>query len=194
MDSFKDYINEDADDNIEHVMTLLEYMIILESGENLLNEGRMDSVKSTLSGIAKRLGISGHGNKNLLSVMSSVGKNARSALVYAMQAFAGDEKAKEKLKSLRGSKEVRAELGDLILRLDALTMHFLTGPIHMMDAITGFDLAEKIREAATGETHHIDNAIQTIEKAGSKLQRDKTSKVRKSLNLIKKVFGRTTKR
>ena len=194
MDSFKDYINEDADDNIEHVMTLLEYMIILESGENLLNEGRMDSVKSTLSGIAKKLGISGHGNRNLLSVMSSVGKNARSALVYAMKAFAGDEKAKEKLKALRGSKEVRAELGDLILRLDALTMHFLTGPIHMMDAITGFDLAEKIREAATGETHHIDNAIQTIEKAGSKLQRDKTSKVRKSLNLIKKVFGRKTTR
>lgn len=190
MDSFKDYINEDVEDNIEHVMTLLEYMIILESGENLLNEGRMDSVKTTISNISKKLGVTGHGKKSLLAVLSSVGKNARSALLLSIQAFAGDESAKEKLKALRGSKEVRAELGDLILRLDALTMHLLTGPIHMMDAITGFDLAEKVREAATGESHHVDNAIKTIEKAGSKLQRDKTSKVRKSLNLIKKVFGR----
>ena len=42
------------------------------------------------------------------------------------------------------------ELQDYILKLDMATMHIVTGPIHFIDAVTGWDLMANLKHAAEG--------------------------------------------
>jgi len=60
----------------------------------------------------------------------------------------------------------------------------------MIDAIAGFDIAEKIREKAVGGGERLKDAVDLIQKSAKNLGNPSTArKVKKSLNTIKKVFS-----
>ena len=142
-----------------------------------------------LTVIAKKMGISGESKKTLLGLLSNIGKKAALTLVYAIQASAGNESAKEKLKEIVKDRQIYSELSDLVIRLDVLTLHMISGPIHMIDALTGWDIADKIREQALGVTNKINTAIDTISSSAQKhLNTDKSKRVQKKINQIKNLF------
>jgi hypothetical protein len=59
----------------------------------------------------------------------------------------------------------------------------------MIDALTGWDIADKIREQALGVTNKINTAIDTISSSAQKhLNTDKSKRVQKKINQIKNLF------
>jgi hypothetical protein len=192
MKSFKDYNKvDDTTSRQQDIQNVLEYLMILDAGEDdiLLSENKLEGIRSTFTSLAKKMGISGESKKTLLGLLSTIGKKAALTLVYAIQASAGSESAKEKLKEIVKDRQIYSELSDLVIRLDVLTLHMISGPIHMIDALTGWDIADKIREQALGVTNKINTAIDTISSSAQKhLNTDKSKRVQKKINQIKNLF------
>ncbi len=74
-----------------------------------------------------------------------------------------DTKGIEKL-----SKEFNKEMFlDFLYKLDLVTMHFITGPLHFIDGITGWGLEVKIKELATDADKLVSkmkNALEVVKK------------------------------
>ena len=174
----------------EDVATVLEYMLILDAGnEVVLSEEKAENIKALAGNVSKKLGFASSGRKNLISLLSSISKNAALAVVYAIQAQAGREGAREKLESVLKTSNIKAELVDLVIRADVLTLHLISGPIHIIDAITGFEIAEKIREKAEIGSEKLKDAVELIQRSSKKLPVPKTRRLQKSIKTIKRVFN-----
>ena len=69
------------------------------------------------------------------------GKHIGKVIWYAMKAAVGNEEDKQKLiRIIKETKISSSQLIDFLLKLDMLTLHAITGPIHMIDAVTGWHL------------------------------------------------------
>ena len=110
-------------------------------------------------------------------------------MVYAIQAQAGREGAREKLESVLKTSNIKSELIDLVIRADVLTLHMISGPIHIIDAITGFEIADKIREKAEIGSEKIKDAVELIQRSSKKLPNPKTRRLEKSIRIIRRVFN-----
>lgn len=174
----------------EDIITILEFVMILEEGSELvLSEARADDLKTLVANVTQKLGFASSGRKNLLSLLTSISKNAALAVIYAIQTQANREGAKEKLQNILKTSNVKAELVDLVIRADVLTLHLISGPIHIIDAITGYEIAEKIRNKAQIGAGRIKTAVDLIQKSARALIDNKKSRrVKKSLDIIKKAF------
>ena len=174
----------------EDIITILEFVMILEEGSELvLSEARADDLKTLVTNVTQKLGFASSGRKNLLSLLTSISKNAALAVIYAIQTQANREGAKEKLQNILKTSNVKAELVDLVIRADVLTLHLISGPIHIIDAITGYEIAEKIRNKAQIGAGRIKIAVDLIQKSARALIDNKKSRrVKKSLDIIKKAF------
>ena len=83
----------------------------------------------------------------------------------------------------------KSELIDLVIRADVLTLHMISGPIHIIDAITGFEIADKIREKAEIGSEKIKDAVELIQRSSKKLPNPKTRRLEKSIRIIRRVFN-----
>ena len=54
---------------------------------------------------------------------------------------------KEKIKEVMG-RVTKGKMLDFFMKIDVLTLHLLSAPLHMLDAVTGWDLHASIRNAA----------------------------------------------
>jgi hypothetical protein len=188
MQSLKEHIY--ITERKEAIASLLEFIVFMEEGESLiLSEARGESVKAGLSKVASKLGIAAHGRKNLLKLIASVGKNTGLALVYSIRAHSGNSEAKDKLTTILKTANIKSELTDLILRLDVLTLHLLTGPIHIIDALTGWHIGADLQQKAKTPNTHIKTALDTIVNAATKIKDKPRRTLNKSIEKIKKIFA-----
>ncbi len=71
-----------------------------------------------------------------------------------------DKKGIEKL-----AKEYNKEMFlDFLMKLDLVTMHFITGPLHFIDGITGWELGVKINDLSTSADKLISKMKNALEK------------------------------
>ena len=188
MQSLKEhiYITEQK----EAIASLLEFIVFMEDGESLiLSETKGENVKAGLTKVVGKLGISAHGRKNLLKLITSVGKNTGLALVYAVRSHMGQEGSKEKLENILKTANIKSELMDLMLRLDTLTLHLLTGPLHIIDAITGWHLGADMQQKAKTPNTHVKSALDTIAKAANAIKDKPRKTLNRSIEKIKKIFA-----
>ena len=182
--------NETEYDSSEDVITILEFMMIVDSGDMLLAEERGESVKNLFAKVSSKLGFAAKNKKNLLGLLGSIGQTGAKAILYSIQATAGNEGAKEKLAQVLKNSNAKSEIIDFVIRADVLTLHLISTPIHMIDAIAGFDIAEKIREKAVGGGERLKDAVDLIQKSAKNLGNPSTArKVKKSLNTINRAFS-----
>jgi len=188
MQSLKEHIY--ITERKEAIASLLEFIVFMEEGESLiLSEARGESVKAGISKVASKLGIAAHGRKNLLKLIASVGKNTGLALVYSIRAHGGNSEAKDKLATILKTANIKSELTDLILRLDALTLHLLTGPIHIIDALTGWHIGADLQQKTKTPNTHIKTALDTIIKASNAIKDKPRRTLNRSIEKIKKIFA-----
>lgn len=177
-------------DSREDAITILEFMMIVDSDDMLLSEERGESVKALFAKVSNKLGFASNNKKNLIGLLRSIGKTGALSILYAIQAQAGNEGAKEKLTQVLKKSNAKSEIIDFVIRADVLTLHLISTPIHMIDAIAGFDIADKIREKAVGGGERLKDAVELIQTSAKNLGNPSTTrKVKKSLNTIKKVFS-----
>jgi hypothetical protein len=124
---FEDYLQLQEDTN-----SLLEFLYFID---NPLNEG-IEKYEKDINTVLSKIGLKAHKSKGLIAILKDMGKNMGMLVYHMIKAYNGNEISKEKVKEL--SKTIKKEdFMNLLLRLDMLTLHMLSGPIHMFDALTG---------------------------------------------------------
>lgn len=155
-----------------------------------INEGFMDSVSSMVNkmrGIAKSADI--EVEKGLLSYMKDVGVGGSQMLYHAFNAFYNkNEESKTKIKEL--SQGVKKEhLIDVLMKLDVLTLHLITGPLHMIEAVTGWNILSHIKAKVEPVEKQAKQAIHSLENLGKSLDSKLKAQVQTYANAIRRVFG-----
>ena len=169
----EDELNEQLNDAI---MTIL---LIRESDSNelyeafdqdcdIINEGLMDVLNMDIKTIASNLNkvlSKGAGkvgikrtNKGLISYIMSAGKGVGKMILAGIK---GDkETVKQLIKSVK-----KEDIIDFLLKMDTLTLHMFGGPIHTIDAITGWNIGANLKRIVSGKTGaiaKIKNAMSSI--------------------------------
>ncbi len=198
----KEEINQPSEQLIEDVMTILairecdseELYEAFDQDMDLLAEG----VKDSIGGIAKNVGgliskglgkLGGHAHKGtgLIGYVMKAGKSVGKLMLATLK---GDwETAKE----IANTEVDKGELLDFLLKLDTATMHLVTGPIHTLDAITGWHIGAKIEHAIQGKDAviaKIKGAISTIRQSiGDVVDKARQSLFNKGMDKLEAEIG-----
>lgn len=169
-------------------VALLEYHFFMQNletfNEDILEEGIKDKVmgfltkaKISAKDLTHHLGIhvgksSGSG---LIQTLLASGLNISKVMIAAFKAVNGNQDDKARLKeAINNLKFKKEDLLDFLLRLDQATMHLVTGPIHMIDAVMGWhigaDIKTKFSNIGTRIKDAFSNLIQTIKDLPSKIK------------------------
>jgi len=130
--TFKTYLKENQQSLTEQEITLAWAVMLDEDVSNNLNEGA-ESVVTKISPHFKKVGLNIHKSTGLLDYVMKFLKGSGKLFYYLMK---GDyDKAKDILRNVK-----KEDVLDFLFKLDLGTLHLFTGPIHMIDAWTGWDL------------------------------------------------------
>lgn len=151
MKSFKNYVDDQLiEQNIIEYLILSE-MTLTEQEEifgDVINEGKLDS-------LLHKAGLHIHKGKGLIQYLMSAGKGIGKMVVAAIK---GD---KEGVKKIAQSID-KGDVLDFLLKLDTATLHLVTGPLHLIDAVTGWHLWAAVKDKAEGAKNIIDKIKQAL--------------------------------
>ena len=137
--------------------------------ENIINEGIVDILKMNVKDVAKNLdgllgkglgkaGLHRHKGKGLISYVMGATKGVGKMILAAIR---GDT---DTVKQLAQSVK-KEDVIDFLLKLDTVTQHIIVGPIHTLDAITGWHIGANLEHVIRGKdglVSKIKGAIGTI--------------------------------
>lgn len=151
---FQTYLKESQDAQM-HLQALL---FLMESELDSLNESTEEELIEAFDRQLKKVGLKLHKSKGILDYIKSFATGIGKVLLFIIK---GDqEKAKDLLKSMK-----KEDFLDFIYKLDLGTLHLITGPLHMIDAWTGWDLGVNLQnhmKKAEGLTTVLKQAIQKL--------------------------------
>jgi len=171
-------LNKPSESLIEDIMSIIAireadqtqlYEAFDADCDYILNEGIMDVLKMDVRTVAKnvdgllnkglkKVGLHKHKGKGIISYIMSAGKGVGKMVLAGIR---GDtETVKELAQSVK-----KEDVLDFVLKLDMATQHLITGPIHMIDAWTGWHIGanlENVIRGKDGVVAKIKGAFQTI--------------------------------
>ena len=185
----------------EDAFILIEGMAFIEACmDNTINEGVVDSAKVFLTKIgdifrdkvdkvANKAGLHIETKKGLLQYLSSISTGVAKLLYYAVDYYFNKNNESKK-KMIELAKSVKKEdVLDFLLKLDTLTLHLISGPIHELDAITGTHIWANIKNKAKSVTDAATDAIKKIESLKDHLEGSLKSQLQKYSNALRRLFG-----
>jgi hypothetical protein len=176
---FETYI-KDKEKELD-IISLIELYQFIEYGNNL-NEA------FNFSSILNKLGFEVKKEKGLLHTMKNVSKGTKDLIWYTFKLYQGNEEYRQKIIDLYKSID-KEEVIDVLLRLDMLTFHTITGPIHMLDAITGWHLVPNLKRKVIDIKDRVQRVIDHLSNIRKEYTDDKVKKeVDKILNNFKGLF------
>lgn len=161
------------------VFQKMEFMTESKLDEDLkiLSEGINDHLN--------KLGLKIHKSKGILDYIKSFTTGIGKVMFHIVK---GDvDKAKELIKSV--SKE---DVMDFLYKLDLGTLHLFTGPIHMIDAWTGWDLAVNLKshmEKGEGISDMIKKELTKVKEYITKLFSSDEDKQKELNNYVDNILG-----
>lgn len=146
---FRDYVQSE-----EKTLALVHLMEALDEMDSL-NESDTDIL---VESVLKKVGLHAHKSKGLLSYIKSFTTGVGKLFLALLK---GDgKKAKEILKSVN-----KEDVLDFLLKLDTGTLHLISGPLHTLDAWTGWHIGANIKakmEKGTGIVNVIKDNIAKV--------------------------------
>jgi len=157
MKSFNEYntkVKREADEFQAMAEAITSLALVLEN-ENFIYGINESINESVINNIAGKFGIKIHKGKGIIDYIKGFATGAGKMMLAAIK---GDKKkVAEIAKTIK-----KEEVVDFLLKLDMATLHLVTGPIHFIDAVTGWDLAANISH---GATHAKSVVVDTFQKA-----------------------------
>ena len=155
--------NINQQNQFEDAISILLYMAendsLNESFEEMSEAQITEGVKEWLN----KYGLKIHKGDGLIDYLKQFSKGAGQLILAAIK---GD---KEQVKKIASSLD-KAKVVDFIFKLDMATMHIVTGPIHMIDAVTGWDLVANLKHAAHKVPDMLSDFFQAIERVSSTIK------------------------
>ena len=146
MISFKEFksLNEMAD-KIALLMYLSENKEMINESYDMerLTEAQEEALVESINDWLGKVGMKLHKGDGIIDYLKGFTKGAGEMIMAAIK------KDEKKVKEIAGRMD-KAKVVDFLLKLDMATMHIVTGPIHFIDAVTGWDLMANIKHAAEG--------------------------------------------
>lgn len=126
---FKHYIKE------SDTVNMIELAYFLDT--YTLNEGIKDDISKGLKTMLNKLGLKAHKEKGLIQILIDSGKNTGKLFYHLFKYHTNrDDKHRERIREI-SSKVTKQNVIDVLLKLDVISLHILTGPIHTLNALTG---------------------------------------------------------
>lgn len=142
-----DYISKSniTDSNL---CNIIELAMFIDDGDLLTEAMNFSDISKKIKTSLKKIGLHAESSEGLLQIAAKSSIVLSKFMWYAIKAFSGDKKAKENLIELVKTNQITKEqVLDFLLKLDTLTLHFITGPIHMIDALTGWHIGVNIHNS-----------------------------------------------
>lgn len=158
MKTFKEFKKEliisEMEDKVTTLLWLSENEDILNESLETLNE---DELVEGINDWLGKVGMKLHKGDGIIDYIKQFTGGAGKLILAAIK---GDKK---KVKEIADSLE-KEKVVDFLLKLDMATMHVVTGPIHFIDAITGWDLMVNLKHAAHGASDLLKGFYDAIKK------------------------------
>ena len=166
---------------------LLELAIFMSLNPHQLNEADGDW-RTKFKQATQKAGLKLGGNeRGLLATLSKVSKHISKVIYYAIKAKGGDRPSRDELKKLLKRKATKEELIDFFFKLDTLTLSLLTGPINIIDALTGWNIVSSLKDKGKTPNKRIKDAITALTKSIEGLSPKIKKRVSNNLDKIKKM-------
>lgn len=152
-------------------IALLELAMFMEENEYMLNEAIKNWGKK-VGGLLKKVGLHAHtGEGGLIWVLGKSSVTMGQLFWNLVKAATtGDKKAKEKVVEIAKTEITKEQVLDFLLKLDTLTLHMVTGPLHMLDALTGWHIAVNIKKASEPVVDRTKRAINHLRNLADNLK------------------------
>jgi len=135
MMKFKEFLEEEQTNST--IQALLEMSILMDLSDSLNESELYESAADKAHGMLSVMGLHAHKGKGLIDYFKAGAIGMGSLMIAAAK---GDsEKIKEIAKSIK-----KTDVVDFLLKMDQATLHAVTGPIHMIDAITGWHIGAAV--------------------------------------------------
>jgi len=177
MQSFNAFITEQ-----QYTEALIKLAYVVEHSDKLnenveeLSEGLMSNLKKVGAGV--------YNSKSVIGYLSRFSTGAGKLIVAAVK---GD---KEKVKKIAAGMD-RASFLDFIFKLDMSTMHLITGPLHMIAGITGWDIIHDIEDLSTKSKEvviQVKRAYDKLKTVAAKAFKDNKEKL-KAIDDLENIFN-----
>ena len=150
-------------------------------------------IKDLLPGfkaLLSSLGLHVSSGDGLIQILFRSGRNVALLIYYAVRASVSQDPVyKEKLSKLANKKISKAEVMDFLLKLDQVTLHAFTGPIHMIDAVTGWHIGADLKDAVTDTGRLASQTLKKLKRLGEKLNPASKPSFIKYFTKLQKLFS-----
>jgi hypothetical protein len=139
MNTFREMLAEDAKQEMQEKVAIFLY---LSENDNMINESDLTETKlqESLNDWLKKVGLKAHKGEGLIDYIKDFTKGTGKLIMAAIK---GD---KDEVKNIADG-ITKEKFLDFLLKLDTATLHLVTGPIHFIDAITGWHIGADIGHA-----------------------------------------------
>ncbi len=180
------YLKED-----NSIEILVETAMFMEEFDHL-NEGIGDFAKKVKDFLPK-LGL--HASKagpGLIGMLKKAGSTMAKFFWYAMKASMGDKEAKQRVKEMANKEIKKEDLINFLLKLDQMTMHLITGPIHMIEALTGWHIGAHIKSDTQAMMAKTKDAIEHLIDLSKGMAGDVKKKILQYVYGLRQLVGLST--
>lgn len=190
MSKFNDFIIEDLK-NQDDMLNLLEVAMFITETPYIVEGEKTKNIIKMIKDMIPRLGLSVKPGRGLIHMLLKASDNIRLLLYHSFMAYYNNDKFhKEKMKDIL--KNVKKEdFMEFILKLDMVTLHAISGPIHAISAITGWkiNVLDKRQEEIKSK---IKKAINSLETLAISVGADIKNKISKYIDALKNLFNSDT--
>jgi hypothetical protein len=176
---------------------IIEAMVIIEECRKVdeINEGVTDSmskmiksVKSMLKKKKPEVSKMVEKEKGLIHYFKDLGVGGSQMMYHAFNAYYNkNNESKQRVKEL--SKSVKKEhVMDVLLKLDVLSLHLVTGPLHILEAVTGWNILHHIKNKVEPVEKRIKTALHALESLKNDLTGDMKTQLLRYTNGLRRVF------
>jgi hypothetical protein len=132
----------------------LHTLIYLSTLEDMITESE-EYLAEGLNDYLGKIGLKVHKAKGLIDYAKDILVGTGKLFLLIIK---GDtDAAKELLKTVK-----KEDVLDFLYKLDLATLHLFTGPIHFIDAVTGWDLTVKTKQAVKTSTDLIKDLVASL--------------------------------
>ena len=147
---FKEY-NKESELSVE-IANVIEFFEFSNMEFGSLNESELNEFKMPdIDGALKKAGLHVKKGRGLIQMIASSGLHFARVFHAAIRAAGGDKGAEKTLRELLSKKISKEDVIDFLLKLDQATLHIVTGPIHFIEAVTGWHIwaaVHKVRDVS----------------------------------------------
>lgn len=177
-------------DEIRDMEIVLEMAMLIDDSVVMNEAFDLSALKTGGKALMKAAGIhAGKSGDGLIQIALKSGKLMAEFVWHILKAAAGNEQSKIRVKEIANTQITKEQFLDFLYKLDMATMHLVTGPLHLLDAWTGWHVAAALKHGTDDMLKKAKEALANLLDAAKGTADDVKKKLVGYMHGIAKLFG-----